>query len=470
MSVELGRRWLLKDRIRTEAARRRLAVSVASLGFFMIVLDTTVVNVALPSIERSLNGGVSGLQWVVDGYTLVFGALVLSAGHLSDRIGATVAFRRGLILFAASSAVCGLAPTMGFLLFARVLQGAAGAMLVPASMALVGQTHVEPRERANAIAIWAGAGSVAVAAGPLVGGLLTQVVGWRAVFFVNLPIAAAALLLLPLIPRSPRRAASFDLPGQALVILALGSLTFGVIEGAKVGFGEPQIVAALAVSVLATAMFAYVEHRSTDPAIPLGLLANRPALGTLAAALALFLTFYGLIFVLSLFFQQVLHHSPAASGLLFLPMASAMPLTTIRSGEWIHRFGAWRTMTAGLTLMSAGVLALVSINGASSWWQIGLCTIPVGVGAGMAGPAIPVSLLNALPSDRSGIASGIANALRQVAATFGVAIFGALLVAQPSFITGMRHCLAFSLVGLIVAVMLTVVWIRPRPATSTAVP
>jgi DHA2 family methylenomycin A resistance protein-like MFS transporter len=467
MNVALGRRFV-SDRATGAAGGRALAVPVACLGFFMVVLDTTVVNVALPSIGRSLGGGISGLQWAIDGYTVVFAALVLSAGHISDRIGASVAFGRGIALFGLSSAACGLAPTLGVLLGARVLQGAAAAMMLPASLALVGQAHTDPRLRAQAIAIWAAAGGAAVAAGPVVGGVLTETLGWRTVFFINLPIAAVALALLPLVPRSPRQAAKFDVPGQLFAILALASLTFGVIEGAHVGFGKPQIVAALSLFVVASAVFAFTERRAADPAVPLGLLANRRAVGTLIAGLALYFSFYGVIFVLSLFFQNVLHHGPATSGLLFLPMTALITLATVRTGAWIHRSGAWVPMTVGFVLMSAGSLALLAIDGQTTWWEIGLYTIPVGVGAGIAGPAIPVALLAAIPAERSGVASGIANALRQTAATLGVAVYGALLAGHVAFVSGMHRGFAVSAGGTVIAVLLTLAWIRPRAAQRAA--
>jgi DHA2 family methylenomycin A resistance protein-like MFS transporter len=253
----------------------------------MVVLDSTVVNIALPSIGRELSGGISGLQWVVDGYTVTFGALVLSAGHVSDRSGPSVSFGRGLAAFGLSSAARGLAPTLGVLLVARVCEGAAGALMLPASLALVGQAYADPRQRGRAIAIWAAAGGTAVAAGPVVGGVLTQALGWRAVFFVNVPVAILALALLLPVPRSPRRAARFDIPGQLLAVVALFCLTFGVIEGAKVGFGRPQIVISLAGFLLTSTIFVHVERRAVEPAVPLKLLANHGAAGTIGSGLAI---------------------------------------------------------------------------------------------------------------------------------------------------------------------------------------
>jgi DHA2 family methylenomycin A resistance protein-like MFS transporter len=445
------------------AGRRSLALPVACMGFFMVVLDSTVVNIALPSVARDLGGGISGLQWVVDGYTVTFGALMLSAGHVSDRIGASVSFGRGLAAFGISSAACGLAPTLGVLLVARVGQGAAGALMLPASLALVGQAHADPRERGRAIAIWAAVGGTAVAAGPVVGGVLTQTVGWRAVFFVNVPIAILALGLLLRVTRSPRRATRFDLPGQLLAVAALFCLTFGVIEGAHVGFGKPQIVISLVGFLLTSASFVYVEGRADEPAVPLKLLATHGAAGTMGAGLAIYFSFYGIIFVLSLFFQRILHAGPAVSGLMFVPMTALITLATMRTASWTHRRGAWVPVTVGLLIMLAGALALVAINAQTPWWEIAVGTVPVGVGAGIAGPAIPVALLAAIPTEQSGIASGVANALRNVAATLGVAIFGALLAGNGGFSSGVQRVFLVSAGTLALAVVLAVAWIRPRP-------
>lgn len=445
------------------AERRALAVMVACMGFFMVVLDSTVVNIALPSVARNLGGGISGLQWVVDGYTVTFGALMLSAGQVSDRIGASISFGRGLGAFGLSSAACGLAPTLGVLLGARVCQGAAGALMLPASLALVGQAHAGSRERGKAIAIWAAAGGTAVAAGPVVGGVLTQAFGWRAVFFVNVPIAVLALALLLVVPRSPRRATRFDLPGQLLAVAALFCLTFGVIEGAHGGFARPQIVISLAGFLLASASFVYVEGRAVEPAVPLKLLTTHVAAGTIGAGLAIYFSFYGIIFVLSLFFQRILHAGPAVSGLMFVPMTALITLSTIRTASWTDRRGAWVPVTIGLLFMLIGALALVAIDAQTPWWEIAVGTVPVGVGAGIAGPAIPAALLAAIPAEQSGIAAGIANALRNVAATLGVAIFGALLAGNGGFDSGVQRVFLVSAGTVALGLGLTVSWIRPQP-------
>ena len=221
--------------IRASSARGRLSLAVALLGFFVITLDAVVVNVALPSIHGDLGGGMTGLQWVLDGYTLLFAALLLSAGSLSDRFGARQAFGAGLALFVVASAACGLAPSVEWLIAARLVQGAAAAVMMPSSMALIGQAYPDPVQRARAVALWAMGGAAASSSGPVLGGLLT-LVSWRTIFFVNVPVGVVALVLLTRVAGSPQRRAPFDWTGQAMAVLAIGGLTYGAIEAGAAGF------------------------------------------------------------------------------------------------------------------------------------------------------------------------------------------------------------------------------------------
>ena len=445
-----------------------VTVAVACCGFFMVVLDTTVVNIALPSIADDLGGGVSGLQWVVDGYTLLFGALVLSSGHLSDRVGASAAFAWGTALFAGSSVACALAPSLGLLIAGRICQGAAAALMLPSSLALVGQAHADPRERARAISFWAAAGGAAVAAGPVAGGFLTDGLGWRSVFYVNVPIAVVGLAGLVFVPRSPRRPARLDIPGQVTAAAALAGLTFGLIEGGRRGYDDPLIIASLALFVLLAVVFVRIELRAAEPAVPLRLLSNRLAVGTIGAGAALYFSFYGLIFTLSLYFQDVLHDSPARSGLMFVPMTALITLATLTTSGWMHRSGAWVPLTTGLSLMAASLLALAAIDADTPTWQIAISTIPFGVGSGIAGPGIFVAMLAALPDDQAGIASGVANANRQVAATLGVAIFGALIAGGDDLVPGMQAAFLVSAGAVMVGLGLALTCVRPRQPAAPA--
>jgi MFS transporter, DHA2 family, methylenomycin A resistance protein len=462
------RRWAAMRGARS--ASPAFTVGIACAGFFMIVLDTTVVNLALPHIGADLGGGVTGLQWVVDGYTVVLGAFVLSAGGISDRIGASATFARSLALFGVSSAACGFAPSLGVLLGARACQGLAAALMLPSSLALAGQAYADPARRARTIALWATAGAVAVAAGPVVGGLLTDSLGWRSVFFVNVPIAAVALLGTLALPHSPRRPAHLDLGGQVAAVLALGGVTYGVIEGAHRGFGSPPVVAALVIAAVAGVLFVAIEHRTECPAVPLHLLANRAAAGTIGVGVAAFFSFYGVIFTLSIYFQRVLHDSPTHSGLLFIPMTAVIALVTTRLGALAHRIGVWIPMAAGMLLMEVGATAMLALDGHSAFWEIALVTLPLGLGSAFAAPCVPLALLGSLPHDQAGIASGIMHAVRQGSATLGVAVFGALVAGHVGFVHGMRTAFLVSALGLGAGVVLAVVWVRPKQAAPGARP
>lgn len=291
-----------EEQPKATGAGTTLAASL--MGFFVIALDALVVTVALPDISSSVSGGMSGLQWVVDGYTLMFAALMLSSGALSDRIGASRAYGIGLALFTAASAACGLAPNLTMLVVARLVQGAAASLMMPASLALVRQAFPDADKRVRAIALWTGAGAVAAAAGPVVGGALTSAIGWRAIFFLNLPVGLIGLALLTRAPRSPRQSAPIDLAGQLTGITALAALTYGVIEGGANGFGSLPVIVTLVVAALSAIVFVIVESKQEKPMMPLNLFRSRTMSVSAAAGFSINAAFYGSIFVLSLFFQQ----------------------------------------------------------------------------------------------------------------------------------------------------------------------
>jgi MFS transporter, DHA2 family, methylenomycin A resistance protein len=288
------------------------------LGFFMIVLDAVAVNVALPSIRAGLGGGITGLQWVVDGYTLMFAALLLSAGSLSDRIGARRAFGAGLAAFILASAACGLAPGIGALVAARFVQGAGAAVMMPSSMALIGRAYPDPARRARAVAVWAMGGAMAASSGPLLGGVLT-LVSWRLIFVINVPAGAVTLLLTRIQP-SGHRQVPFDWAGQITAVLAMGGLTYGAIEAGAVGFTAPRVVAAFAVAVVALAAFVAAQARGAHPMAPLDLFRSRTVAVPVAVGFAFIVSAYGLPFVMSLYLQQLRGLSPLGTGAVFLPM------------------------------------------------------------------------------------------------------------------------------------------------------
>ncbi|WP_030459384.1 MFS transporter [Kitasatospora sp. NRRL B-11411] len=412
------------------------ALGAALLGFFVITLDALIVSVALPAIGSDLGGGIGGLQWVVDGYTLMLAALLLSAGSVSDRIGAKRAFGLGLVLFLAASALCALAPTLGVLVGARLVQGAGAAVMMPATLALIREAFPDAERRTRALALWAVGGSVGSAAGPLVGGALAGW-DWRWIFFINLPVGALALVLLGRAPSSPRRAVPFDVVGQVAAVAALGALTYALIEGGQAGFGSARIVAALVLAVAAAAVFLARQARVRAPMMPLELFRSRPVVAALAAGFALNVGFYGVTFLFSLYFQTFRGLSAAVTGLLFLPMTLQSVGVSFVSAAATRRFGARATMVAGQVVMGAGLLVLCLLPATAPVWAVALALMPVSFGGTLAVPAMTGLMLASVPAERAGLASGVLNTFRQVGGAVAVAVYGAL-VTGASFTHGMR--------------------------------
>jgi DHA2 family methylenomycin A resistance protein-like MFS transporter len=439
---------------RPELGHRRsasptLVLIAALLGFFMVGLDVSAVNVALPAIGRSLGGATAGLQWIVDAYTLMFAALLISAGALSDRIGANRAFAGGLAVFAAASAACGLAPGLGFLVGARLIQGAAAAVQLPSSLALVRQAFPDPARRARAIARWTVGGAVSLAAGPVAGGALTSALGWRAIFFVNLPVGIATLAVLTRAPRSPRRTARLDPAGQLTAVIALAALTFGVIEGGSGGFGRPVVLGCLLLSAVAMAAFVAVEARVADPMVPLRLFGSPTVTVCVVIGFAVNAAFYGVIFVLSLFFQEIRGLSPVSAGLMFLPMTAVMPFANLASARVAGRVGHWVPIAVGQLIAAGGLLGLLAVHPRTDWLLIAALLIPLGAGGGFAVPSLTVVMLDAIPAEQAGMAAGVLNSSRQVGGALAVAVFGALVAHRWSFASGMRASLLIAAILLL---------------------
>ncbi|WP_405658641.1 MFS transporter [Streptomyces sp. NBC_01166] len=425
-----------------------VVLGAAMLGFFLISLDALIVTVALPDMGRSLGGGMSGLQWVVDGYTLMFAALMLSAGSLSDRIGARRAFGGGLLLFALTSAACGFAPGLGVLVAARLVQGAAAAVMMPASLALVRQGFPDQAERARAIAVWTVGGAVAVAAGPVVGGALTASAGWRWIFFVNLPAGLLALALLTRVLVSPRLPARLDGVGQVTAVLALGGLTYGVIEGGAEGFGHPLVVASLLVAVAAAAAFLLAQARGAHPMLPLPLFRTRVVAVSLVVGFMLNAAYYGGVFVFSLYLQQERGQSALQAGVLFIPMTALVAVVNLASARLAARFGPRVPMVAGQLVGTVGLLTLLTVGGHTGMWVVAALMVPVGLGGALAVPALTAMLLDVVPADRAGTAGAVLNTARQVGGAIAVAVYGALLTGAHTFLAGMRWSVLLAAAGL----------------------
>lgn len=419
-----------------DVSRPGFTLAAAVLGFFVVTLDATVVNVALPSVRADFGGGISGLQWVAAGYTLMFAALLLSAGALADRIGARRAFGAGVAGFVLASAACGLAPGLGVLVAARLVQGAAAAVMMPSSMALIGQAFPDPARRARAVAMWAMGGAIASSAGPVTGGLLT-LASWRLIFFINVPAGAAALVLLARTAPSPRRPAPFDWAGQVTAVLAMGGLTYGAIEAGTAGLTAPRVLAAFAVAVAGLAAFLAVQARGAHPMMPLELFRSRTVVIANVTGFAFVVGYYGLPFVMSLYLQQQRGLSSLGAGLAFLPMMLIGLALTPFSARIAERAGARLLVTGGLVVMTAGLAALAAVPAAPVWLLAALMVL-AGLGGPLVMPPVTGVLLNSVPGHRAGTASGLFNTSRQAGGALAVAVFGALLAHQGTFTHGLR--------------------------------
>lgn len=450
-------------------ARPVLVLTAALLGFFVITFDAVVVNVALLSIQHDLGGGMAGLQWVVDGYTLMFAALLLSAGALSDRIGARRAFAAGLAVFVAASVACGLAPSLSFLVAARFIQGASAAVMMPSSMALISQAYPDPTRWARAVAIWAMGAAVASSSGPVLGGFLT-LISWRMIFYINLPIGAIALLLLSRTEQSPRRLVPFDWLGQLTAILAMSGLTYGTIEVGAAGFATVQVLIAFTIAVVALAAFLVSQARGTHPMMPLDLFQSRNVSVAMAVGFAFMVGYYGLPFVMSLYLQQVRGLSPLGTGATFLPMMLIGAVLTPFSTRVTERIGARTQIASGLALMSVGLVILALLPASTSIWMLAALMMFVGLSGPLISPPITAVLLNSVPGDRAGTASGVFNTSRQIGGALAVAVFGALLAHPATFMPGLRASLLIA-AGVVLATAITSILLQDvRQGTPTRDP
>jgi MFS transporter, DHA2 family, methylenomycin A resistance protein len=431
-------------------------IAACSFAFAVIQLDVTIVNVALPRISADFGATVADLQWVIDAYTLGFAALLLSAGVVVDRLGAKRVFATGFVGFAAASLACGLAPSPGFLNATRAIQGIGAALLVPSSLAILNSACAhDARLRARAIAIWTAAGGVSIAAGPVVGGLLVSGLGWRSIFLVNLPICAFGLALtlrcVPPTPQDKEQQRSFDLPGQALAIVALTAFIGAIIEVRPLGITHPIVAAGSLLALAAGAAFIAVEARTASPMLPLHFFRLPGFTPAIAFGVLANCTYYGIIFVLSLYLQKALGYSTVQAGLAFLPLTGTFIVSNMASGWMAGRIGSRPPMILGGLIATVGYVMLNRLGGRSTFLEMlpGFILIPAGMG--LAVPAMTTAILSSVDRARSGTASAVLNAARQVGGAIGVAVFGALVsgVTAERIISGLNIA-AFSSAALLV--------------------
>ena len=411
------------------ARSRAFGLAGICLGFLMITLDATIVNVALGPIGADLGGAISTAQWIVNGYTLAFAALLLSAGALADRIGSRTGFLVGLAIFALGSAACAGATSLGVLIVARVVQGAGAATSMPCSLALIAHAYPQARDRRRALSLWGGASGIGLAAGPVLGGVLIAALSWRAIFLVNVPIAAvAALLLVRHVEETRRHGHPLDIPGQLLAIAGLASLTAGFITAGGQGWGAMLTLALLGSGIAVAGAFVVVERAVAHPMVDPLLFRERTFSTAVAIGTVFNFCLYGAIFCLAIDLHHARGLDPLHTGLALLPMTVVTGTMAFLSGRLVGRVGEWRAIVVGLAAGGAGALLIGLTGPAVSAPALIAFSVLLGVSA-LAMPAMTALALSRAPRDRVGLTSGVFNASRQTGGALGVAVLGALLVS-----------------------------------------
>jgi EmrB/QacA subfamily drug resistance transporter len=412
--------------------RRSLVLVICCLSLFIVGLDSTVVNVALPSIGRDLHASVSGLQWTIDAYTLVLASLLMMSGATADRVGRRLTFQVGLAVFTVGSGLCSLAPGLGWLIAFRMVQAIGGSMLNPVAMSIITNTFTDRAERARALGAWGGTFALSIALGPVLGGVLVETVGWRGVFWVNIPVGLAAIALTArFVPESRApRARRWDPAGQGLIVVMLGSLTYAIIEGPTDGWHSPEILALFAVAAVALVVFVVYEARRTEPVLDPRFFRSAPFSGAVLTAICAFAALGGFLFLATLYLQDVRNMSALAAGLYMVPMAAVMGVSAVASSRVLARWGGrLPTVTAGAGIAAGGVL-LSGITTSWSTLHIVIAFSVFGLGSGMVNAPITQAAVSGMPFAQAGVASGIASTGRQIGISLGVAISGSILAAN----------------------------------------
>ncbi|MFJ4691242.1 MFS transporter [Streptomyces sp. NPDC088766] len=453
---------------RTDKPSRTLLTGL-SLGYFMVLLDMTIVSVALPAISTDLHVGLSGLQWVTNGYTITFAALLLTAGWLSDRYGGRRIFLWGLVTFGVLSGVSAAATTLETLVVLRLALGVAGALLLPASLAVITNAYSDPADRARAVGNWAAITGAALAAGPLVGGALTDTVGWRAIFLINVPLALVSLVItVRLAPETARKQRSgLDVTGQLSAVVALGALVYALIEGPDKGWGTGPVVGSFVVAAVAAVVFVTAEARGGDAAmLPLRMFRSKGFSAALGAGLLANFGLSGLLFVLSLYFQESRGYSSFSAGLAFLPLTLPTAFNPIYTGRLVGRIGPRRPATTGFLLMGVGALLQAPFTDDSALalaaTVVGL--LAFGFGVSFALPALVAGMASSVPTELAGIGAGALNSARQVGASLGVAVLGVILNLSSTNADGTRWALVVGGATLLLGALIAGTGLRGRSA------
>lgn len=411
--------------------RRLLVLAICCTSLLIVSLDNTILNVALPSMQKELHASVSGLQWTIDAYTLVLASLLMLGGSTADRIGRRRIFQTGLTLFTAGSVLCSLAPGLGWLIAFRMLQAVGGSMLNPVAMSIITNTFTDPKERARAIGVWGGVVGISMAAGPIVGGALVQSVGWRSIFWINLPVGLLALVMTArFVPESrapkPRRP---DPVGQLLVIALLGSVTYGIIEGAAAGWTSPLILGCFALALGSLAGLLTYERRRHEPLVELGFFRSVPFSGATVIGVSAFAALGGFLFLNTLYLQNDRGLSALHAGLFMLPMAAMTLVCAPLSGRLVGARGPRLPLVLGGTAMTASGLMFAAFDARSTDTALFTAYVLFGIGFGLVNAPITNTAVSGMPRSRAGVAAAIVSTSRQVGQSLGVAVIGAAVAA-----------------------------------------
>src|SRR3954449_5887380 len=402
------------------------------MSILLVSLDNTIVNVALPTIHRDLGASLSQLQWIVDSYTIVLASLLILCGSIADRIGRKRVFSLGLGLFATGSLLCSTAPSPGWLIVFRGLQGVGGSMLNPVAMSIIRNVFTDPRERAQAIGVWGGVVGISMALGPVVGGALVTAAGWRSIFWINVPLGILAIVLVArVVPESraerPRR---LDPVGEVLAMIGLATLTYAIIEGGDAGWSSTQVRVSAVVALVAWATFAMHERRTREPLIELRFFRSLPFTGATLIAITAFTALGGFLLVTNLYLQGDRGLSPVHSGLYTLPMAAMAFLAAPLSGRIVGRRGARVPLVIGGLGLAGGSLILTQLTPTTATSDLLLAYVLFGLGFGMVNPRITNTAVSGMPPDQAGVAAAIASTSRLVGISLGVAIIGSIVVSS----------------------------------------
>jgi len=437
--------------------RRQLVLAICCLSLFIAGIDVTIVNVALPSIQRSLHASVSGLQWTVDAYTLVIACLLMLSGSMADRFGRRRVFQIGLTVFSAGSLLCSVAPGLPWLVAFRGLQAVGGSMLNPVAMSIIVNTFTNPKERARAVGIWGSVVGLSLAIGPVVGGVLVSGIGWRSIFWINVPIGVAAIAATQrFVPESKApRARRLDPAAQALIVVFLGSITYGIIEGPDRGWGSPLILGLFVLGALAAAALAAVEARRREPLLDVRFFRSAPFSGATVIAVAAFASLGGFLFLNTLYLQDVRGDSALTAGLLTIPMAVMIAVFATLSGRLVGSRGPRLPFVLAGVALAAGALLLARLTPHTSVTYLLVAYVIFGIGSGLVTAPITNTAVSGMPREQAGVAGAVASTSRQVGASLGVAVTGSLIAAgtNAGFVTA-SHAAWMVIAGCGVAVLL----------------